>query len=244
MNRCRSVEDVAGNITTQYQKTLRNPKIVVTILDRSNRALALLLGAIKKPQRFRIQKIVKLNEVLALSGGIVETASGDISIFRPPSLNCASNDKSMKENGTSTIHIRISDLISGSPDANPIILSGDIITVAEAPPIYIIGGVNTPRGIPSRSDLSLSRAVSSAGGLASDAVENEITIYRRESKETRIISADLRKIESKQQEDLLLKPFDVVEVGQKGRARSKFPPAIGPDSTNRDPYKLPVRVID
>src|SRR5207249_2337391 len=202
---CRSVDDVAGNITTQYQKTLRNPKIVVTILDRSNRALALLLGAIKKPQRFRIQKIVKLNEVLALSGGIVETASGDISIFRPPSLNCPSNDNSMKENGTSTIHIRISDLISGSPDANPIILSGDIITVAEAPPIYIIGGVNTPRGIPSRSDLSLSRAVSSAGGLASDAVENEITIYRRESKETRIISADLRKIQSKQQEDLLLK---------------------------------------
>jgi protein involved in polysaccharide export with SLBB domain len=241
---CRSADEVAADITRQYSKTLREPKIVVSVLDRSNRALMMLLGAVKNPQRFRIQRQVRLNEILALSGGIIDTARGEITIFRPRDLNCDTSAKTSTPASFTMLRISIGDLLNGSPEANPSVLSGDVVTVTEAPPVYIIGGVATPRGISNKTDLTLSRAIASVGGLTRDGVESDITIYRRDAKETRIITADLKKIRAGKQDDLLLKPYDVVDVGQKGRTRSKLPPAVVADPMNRDPYKYPIRIIE
>lgn len=240
---CQNTDQIAAEILRQYAKFLRDPKIVVSLVDRSGRAVAMLSGAVKNPQRFRLKREARLAELLTLSGGIVDTASGEITIFRPGNLNCLT-DKPTEGDRSSFIHVRISDLLSGDDRANPLILSGDIINVVEASPIYVIGGVNSPRQIASRADLSVSRAVSTAGGLTKDAVESDITIYRREAKTTRILLADLKKIRSKQQDDILLKPFDIVDIGQKGRAKLRFPPTVDFQGRNRDIYKIPVRVIE
>ena len=240
---CKSEQAVASEITSQYARTLREPKVVVRLLDRSGRAVTLMLGAVRNQQRFKLRRETRLNELLALSGGITDTASGDITIGRPADLNCFPSAE--KENGKLALtRLTIRQVLSGDPDANPVILSGDIITVVEASPIYIIGGVNNPRQISSREEMTLSRAISSAGGLAKEAVEGDITIYRREGKEGKSISVDLKKIRSKQQDDLVLKPFDIVDIGQKGRAKPKFPPTVSLDALSRDIYKLPVRVVE
>jgi protein involved in polysaccharide export with SLBB domain len=240
---CKSEHAVASEITTQYARTLKDPKVVVRVLDRSGRAVTLMLGAVRNQQRFKLKRETRLNELLALSGGITDTASGDITIARPADLNCFPSAE--KENGKlALMRLTIRQVLSGDPDANPVILSGDIITVVEASPIYIIGGVNNPRQISSREEMTLSRAISSAGGLAKEAVENDITVYRREGKEGKSISVDLKRIRSKQQDDLVLKPFDIVDIGQKGRAKPKFPPTVNVDARSRDIYKLPVRVVE
>lgn len=240
---CKSEQAVASEISTQYAKTLRDPKVVVRVLDRSGRAVTLMLGAVRNQQRFKLRREARLNELLALSGGITDTASGEITIARPADLNCSSNIG--KDNGKLTlVRLTISQVLSGDPDADPVILSGDIITVIEASPIFIIGGVNNPRQISSREEMTLSRAISSAGGLAKEAVESDITVYRREGKEGKSISADLKKIRSKQQDDIVLKPFDIIDVGQKGRAKPKFQPSVNVDALSRDIYRLPVRVVE
>jgi len=240
---CRTEEAVAADVAKQYSRLLRDPRVVVKVIDRSGRAFALLLGAVKNQQRFSVKREAHLSELLALSGGITDTASGEVTIFRPASLNCEHKDDPGGGASTTT-RLTLAKILSGDPDANPVIFSGDIITVAQASPVYVIGGVNNPRQISSKEQLTLSHAIAAAGGLAKEAVESDVVVYRRDPKGTKPLSFDLRKIRSKQQDDPILKAYDVVDVGQKGRAKPKFPRAIDPAIERRNLYKLPVRPIE
>jgi protein involved in polysaccharide export with SLBB domain len=241
---CKSESAVADEITAQYSRILKDPQIVVKVLDRSGRAAALLMGAVRNQQRFKLRREARLRELLALSGGITDTASGEITVFRPAELNCAASTANTNAQTSRMIKISISRLLQGDPEADPVILSGDIITVVQASPIYLIGGVNTPREISSREEVSVSRAIDSAGGLSKEAVESDITIYRRDGKGSKVINVDLKKIHSKQQNDIVLRPFDIVDVGEKGRTKPKFPPNVNGDPVSRDIYKVPVRIIE
>jgi len=181
-----------------------------------------------------------------MSGGITDTASGEIRVYRPGNISCISgNGAAAPDAGSQTQVIRISDLLRGKKDANPQIQSGDIVSVLEAFPIYVIGGVNTPKQLSSRARTTLSSAISSAGGLSRDAVESDITIFRRAADDVRTIRADLKKIEDKSTPDVELKPYDIVDVGQRGKARKKFPPVLeNGENRSRTAENLPLKVVD
>ena len=260
---CRSEEEIVAEVTKAYSKLLREPQIVVKILDRSNRPVSVLTGAIKTPQRFQIKRPVYLNELIIISGGLTEKTSGEIQIFRPQNLSCiaqtadktvsANSDgqsrarfvSSSQDNGSQYINIRISDLLAGKKEANPQILNGDIVTVFEAQSVYVIGGVVNPKQISFRLQITLTRAIDSAGGLAKNADAKKITIFRRENGETKIIEADLEKIKAKQTADIILQSLDIVEVTQSGKERRKYAPIVGEINLNAEnSSKLPLRVID
>lgn len=241
---CRSVDDIAADIARSYSKLLKNPEVKVRIIDSSGRANVLLYGAVRKPQRFLLKRPVYLNELLVLSGGIVEKASGDVEIVRSRVLSCEERPAG-DESGSRTINLSLGDLLKGKKEANPPILEGDTITVGEAQPIYVIGGVANPKRINSRAEMTVSRAIASAGGVTRFANPKSLTIFRREGRETKVIQLDFQKIQAKEAEDILLKPYDVLEVGQTGRSGSRFPPVI---KVVEDPEKqsgvLPLRIID
>ena len=260
---CRREEEIAADVAQASAKILRAPQVVVKILDRSNRPLALLYGAIKTPQRFQIKRSFYLNELIIVAGGLTDRASGEIQVFRQKNLSCrqplneisgAIGDSSEKkenfvkasqDNGSNYINIRISDLLSGKKEANPQIFSGDVVTVLEAESIYVIGGVANPKQISSRSQTSLSRAVAAAGGIVKSADQRKIVIYRRTGSETQIIEADLEKIKAGESEDLALKAFDIVEVEQTKGGKRKFPPVLKvAEADGRKTVNLPLRVID
>ncbi len=250
---CRSEDQLAADITRAYSKMLRDPKIVVRVLDRSNRAIVFLDGAVRFPQRFQIKRAVKLNEVLIIAGGITENASGEIRIFRPKNLSCEAEEPTpdvgiVKTSQMAVQQIRtvkISDLLRGETDANPSILSGDIITIVEASPIYIMGGVNTARQLSAKTKTTLSRAVAMAGGVAKNGLSDSVTIYRRDAQGSSILHANLDKIESGEEDDPPLMAYDIVDVGRKGAGKRQFAPIIetGGFQTARM-ANLPLRIID
>lgn len=253
---CRSEEEVAIEVAKGFSKVLRNPQAAVKVLDRSGRAVSYVYGAVKSPQRFQIGRAVRLNELLILAGGIDEKASGEIQILRTNRLNCEDHEKDVsdstqtninvnrKESGTKTFNINISDLIKGKSEANPLILNGDIITVAEAEPIYVIGGVENPRKINARSQMTVSKAIASAGGFTKNADLNNIVIFRRRKSESIIIEVDFEKIKLNQADDLNLQKFDIVEVGEKGSTKNKFSPVIKVFEPQIKPLELPLRIIE
>ncbi len=261
---CRSEQQIAAAVAQAYGKIFRAPKIVVKILDRSNRPLAILYGAVKTPQRFQIRRRILLNELLVVAGGLTEKSSGEILIFRPESLSCqAVKEKpalttadggknqekfvtaSQNSGGSSYINIKINDLLGGVKDANPQILGGDIITVVEAEPIYVTGGVVSPKQIALRAQVTLSRAVASAGGLTKNAGAGKVTIFRREAGETKVIETDLERIKKGEAEDLILRAFDIVEVAETGREKTKTPPILkAAESSEKKISSMPLRVID
>lgn len=262
---CRSEQQIATAVAEAYRKIFRAPKIVVKILDRSNRPLAILYGAVKTPQRFQIRRQIFLNELLVVAGGLTEKSSGEIQIFRPESLSCPppveeksaataaegvkNREKfvtaSQNSGGANYINVKISDLLAGKKDANLQILGGDIVTVVVAEPIYVTGGVVNPKQIASRAQITLSRAVASAGGLTKNAHAEKVTIFRREDGETRVIEADLERIKNGEAEDLILRPFDIVEVAETGREKTKSPPILkAAEPGEKKTSNLPLRIID
>jgi len=261
---CQTEDAIARKIEKAYDKLLREPKVVVRVLDRSGRPVSVLYGAVKTPQRFQIQRSVRLNELIILSGGITERASGEIQIFRPQYLSCQEEKKPednktavddekrtsfvstrREDNGSTYINIKITDLLAGKTEANPLILTGDIVTIMEAEPIYVIGGVASPKQISSRSQMTVSRAIATAGGLTKDADPKKIVIFRRSGRESKIIEVDLDAVKAEKAEDIVLQAFDIVDVSQKGKTKRKFPPVIRSiDGDNKNALNLPLRIVD
>jgi protein involved in polysaccharide export with SLBB domain len=237
---CKSEDFIAEKVTAIYAKMLRNPQVVVKVLDRSNRSLSYIYGAVRTQQRLKIQRPVKLNELIVLSGGITEKASGLITILRPPKMDC--DPKSADE--TKFITINVKDLIAGNVEANPFIKLGDVITIEEAEPIYVIGGVNNPKGFPYREDLTLSRLIAMSGGFSQDANPKSIIIYRRENNETKLINIDFEKLKLRQFEDVELEKYDIIEVGQKERNKNRPNPKINLPEKGEQTANLPLKIID
>lgn len=247
---CRSEIEVADDLARLYSKILRDPKVTVRIVDRSNRAVARLDGAVKIPMRFQLHRLIRLRELIVAAGGLTDDASGDILILRRSDLNCFANadgrsgEKSPSGNGLQTINISISELLSGKESADPVVLSGDMITVGKAFPIYIIGAVNNPRPIYSHSGMTLTRAIATAGGISKGAIAQKVTVFRRDKTETSIVQVDLEKIKNGEINDVDLKPFDIIEVTFKGRIQRKYPPVIALSENKADTEDLPLRIID
>jgi len=260
---CQTEQSVAEAVGKSYAKFLRDPKVVVRILDRSNRPVSLLYGAVKNPQRLQIKRPVYLNELLIVAGGLTDRASGEVQIYRSQSHTCQkkpdrqTDEKTVagenrekfvfvsQSSNSEYFNIRISDLLTGKKEANPQILSGDVITVQEAESIYVIGGVAAPKQIFSRAGLTVSRAIDSAGGITKGGDAKNITIFRREAGTSQTIEVDLEKIKSGKADDVALKAFDIVDVPQSGREKRKFPPVLKITETSRkNTINLPLRIIE
>lgn len=241
---CRSENDIAADIARAHSKILRDPKVVVRIVDRSNRALTRVTGAVRRPTRFSIRRPVTLKELLVLVGGIASGASGDISILRPQNVSC-SETSGRSDNGTQLLNIKISDLLSGKAGSDPVILSGDIVTVTRAFPVYVTGAVIVPVPLYLTSELTVSRAIAMAGGLAKGADETSVMIFRRSGAATSQIISDISKVRRGEIVDEILKPFDIIDVPAKGGGKRKYPPAA-PVNEEREPSieGLPLKIVD
>jgi protein involved in polysaccharide export with SLBB domain len=237
---CRSEESVAKDISNLFSNTLKNPNVVVKIIDRSNRSISLILGAVKTPQRLRIKRTIRLNELIILSGGITEKASGDVEILRPANASCESAGSAETE----ILNVRLSDILRGDLNANPTIRLGDVVSVKETQPIFVTGGVRNPRQIFFRDKITLSRAIDSAGGLTSIATVKQITIYRRTGKTNSTILIDYNQILTKKFQDIELEKYDIIEVGTEtgGNLTPRIVQSFYENPTEN--VNLPLRIIE
>lgn len=109
----------------------------------------------------------------------------------------------------------LSSIRSGKEEANPVIYPGDVIVVQKAAPVYVTGEVVSPQGIYLKEGgLSLTEAIAKIGGVRREAKTRDIKIYRLKagSKDREIITANYDLIKKGQQKDILLEPYDIIEV--------------------------------
>ena len=245
---CRTEKEIAVDIAKAYSKILRDPKVEVRIIDRSNRALARVDGAVRTPTRFSIRREVSLRELIVMSGGIVSGASDEISIFRPADVSCVPavvDHGSGRDNRSTSLNIKISDLLSGKASFDPVILSGDIVTVSRANPVYVIGAVNNPGAIFATTELTVTRAIATAGGMTKDANGEAVTVFRRTGKETSILELDLAKVKRGEVEDTPLQSFDIIDVHAKGGSKRTYPPvALVSDTLGSNWTQMPLKIVD
>ena len=221
--KCRSDKDVQKDITAAYSKFINNPQVSVRISERNSRQPATVFGAVRQPTRVEMKRKVRLNELMAVSGGFTERASGTIQILHTEPLMCP-------EPGEETLAapidgtriplniIKIADLRAGKLEANPVIRPGDYVLVTEAEPVYITGSVMAPGGVYLREDLMLSRALAMVGGARKEAKLTDVRIFRQVpgSANQQVISVDVAAIKKNQKPDVLLQAYDVIEVPEAG----------------------------
>ncbi len=226
--KCRTDKDVQKDIAAAYAKFINNPQVSVRISERNSRQPATVFGAVRQPTRVEMKRKVRLNELMAVSGGFTERASGTIQILHTEPLMCPEAGEEAEAapiDGTKIPLqiVKISDLRSGKPEANPVIRPGDYVLVTEAEPVYITGAVMSPGGIYLREQLMLSRALAMVGGTRKEAKLSDVRIFRQiaGSANQEVIHVDVSAIKKNQQPDFLLQPYDVVEVSEAGMFSSQ-----------------------
>jgi polysaccharide biosynthesis/export protein len=244
--KCRTELEVRKDIAAEVAKFVKNPQVSVRVVDYRSRPPAVVFGAVRAPQRVEMRRSARLLELLAGSGGVTEQAGETIQIFHTEPILCSgpnvptkseSSNSETSENFKLPFEIyKIAELKAGKPEANPEIRPGDIIIVQEAAPISM------------RNQLSLTRALAMVGGLRKDA-KNTVRIYRQKpgSENPEVLIADLSAIKKNKESDIVLKPYDVVDVAE----QSAFSPqnlvrtlvGAGTSTINSFAGVIPYRVI-
>jgi polysaccharide export outer membrane protein len=217
--KCRNEKEIQKDIIAAYSKLINKPQVSVRILERNSRAPATVFGAVRNPTRATMQRKLRLNELMAISGGFTERASGTIQILHTEPLMCPEPGEEAQAaplDGTNLPFqvVKIVDLRSGKQEANPVIRPGDYVLVTEAEPVYITGSVNSPTGIYLRDNLTLSRALAMVGGARKEAKLSEVKIWRQKpgTIEQELIKVDYGAIKKLQAPDFVLQAYDVIEV--------------------------------
>jgi polysaccharide export outer membrane protein len=219
--KCRTDKDVQKDITLAYAKFINNPQVSVRVSEKLSRQPATVFGAVRQATRVEMKRKVRLNELMAVSGGFTERAAGTIQILHTEPLMCPEAGEEAEAAPIDGTRIplqvvTISDLRSGKSEANPIIRPGDYVLVTEAEPVYITGAVLQPGGIYLRDGLTLSRALAMVGGARKEAKLNDVKIYRQLPGSTKqdILHVDVAAIRKNSQPDFVLQPYDTIEVGE------------------------------
>lgn len=221
--KCRTDKEVQKDIATAYAKFINNPQVSVRIAERNSRQPATVFGAVRQSTRVEMKRKVRLNEIVAVSGGFTERASGTIQILHTEPLMCpepGEEEMAKPIDGTKIPLqiVKISELRAGKIEANPVIRPGDYVLVTEAEPVYITGAVASPNGVYLREQLTLTRALAMVGGARKEAKLNDVVIYRQKpgSIDQDIIHVDVAAIKKNQKPDVVLQAYDVVEVKEAG----------------------------
>jgi polysaccharide export outer membrane protein len=170
-----------------------------------------------------MQRKVRLNELMVVSGGFTDRASGTIQIFHTEPLMCPQPGEEalaapIDETKAPFEIVKISELRGGKGGSNPVVRPGDIVLVTEAEPVYITGSVVSPQGIFLRDQLTLSRALAMVGGIRKEAKANDVRVYRQKPGATdqEMIRVDYAAIKKNQKPDFFLQAFDIIEVPEAG----------------------------
>ena len=235
---CKTEGELAKEISTRYARYYRNLPVDVFIKEYHAREVA-LIGAVTEQGRYQMQRRIRLLELLTFAKGPSDKAGQTINIVRAPRQDiCAADPKQNDDGGFITL--KLNDTLRGDEQANPFVEPGDIVTIPEAEQIYVVGNVYSPKSVPLKEPITVSRAIAMAGGPLRDSKTDRVHIVRQQPGGQTEMYVNLSAIARKKETDLLLQPNDIVEVPEstgKSLIRSLLG-AVAPSVA-----QMPVRVI-
>jgi polysaccharide export outer membrane protein len=237
---CKSEGELATEISKRYLKYYRTAQVDVFVKEYHAREAA-LIGAVNEQGRYQMQRRLRLLELLSFAKGPSDKAGQTINIVRGPRTDLCGNNGQPESSEGSFISLRLNDTLRGEENSNPYIQAGDIITVPEAEQVYVVGNVYSPKSLPLKEPISVSRAIAMAGGPLRDSKTDRIHIVRQQPNgEKSEMYVNLSAIARKHAADVMLQPNDIVEV-QESSGKSLIRSLLGAVAPSVG--QLPVRVI-
>jgi polysaccharide export outer membrane protein len=239
---CLTEGELASNIAKLYLKYKRDPHVDVFVKEFQSQPVS-VTGAVRAASNFKLQRQVRLLELLSLAGGPTESAGQTVQIVHASRASlCEKASEPAANEDVGLVTYKLSDTLRGIPEANPYVQPGDVVQVLAADQVYIVGNVLRPMAIPLTEPLTVSRAIAIAGGTAPSTKRDKVRIVRQTPGSTGKVEiyVDLGAIDKRKAQDVALMANDIVDVpisGAKSFLRSLMATIVPAVS------QLPVRVI-
>ena len=202
-----TVGEIQRKVTSLLEKDyLVNPQVVVKV-TQFNSQFVTVVGEVNKPGRRPLRGRSRLIDILVEAGGFTPNASGDVVISRV--------DGSLP-GGERTLKIRLSGGTLSVQDQINLELplrNGDVISASPKFFVTVDGEVNRPGRYAIESDLTVTGALSLAGGRTRFGAD-DVKLRRKdpESGDVSVIKVDLGDVRSGKKPDVVLQPNDVITV--------------------------------
>ena len=180
---------------------VKRPVVSVLVAEYSSQVIS-VLGEVGKPSSFPLIGNRKLYDALSAAGGLLPTASNQVTLLR-------------QGEPERVIPIAMNVNAGSLTSSNIDLLPGDTIVVRRAGIVYVMGQVGKPGGFVMQGDhISVLQALALAEGAKSDAKLNHAMIIHRDGAllQQRAVKLDL--IIRAQAPDVLLGPEDVLFLPQ------------------------------
>lgn len=206
-----TVAEVQQKVTALLLKDyLVNPQVEVKVREYRSQFVS-VVGEVNAPGRLPLRGRTRLIDALIEAKGFTARASGEVTITR--------TDGSFAD-GRQSVTVRISNsAVPSAQDAVNLELplrSGDIITASPKYYVTVDGEVTRPSRYAIEADLTLTGAISLAGGLTRFG-SNTVKVRRTEpaTGKVSVLEVDLKDVRNGKKPDLTLLPNDVISVGRR-----------------------------
>jgi polysaccharide biosynthesis/export protein len=185
---------IASSIMLKPQVTIR-----VDVYATQNAAV---MGQVVKPGIYELDTRRKVIEVLALAGGLTNTADRHVTIERH-------GDPNQK------IEYYFSNIAGTALTDDPMVYPGDTVIVPTAPVVYVLGDVLKPGGYPintNNSKMTVLQALSLAGSPNHTASAGKSKLVRKTPTGVEQFDLPVNAMQKGNKPDIALLPDDVVYV--------------------------------
>jgi len=213
-----TTEQLEAALIEKMKRTVRQPQVSVEILDYGSQPVS-VLGAVNQGGVHQLKGRRTLAEVLSMAGGIRQDAGATVRVMRevewgPIPLPTATPDATGRY---SVAEVKLNDMLGGkAPGENILIRPHDVITIAPAETISVIGAVQKPGAFPmnTKSKVTVLEALALAGGYAPSSKPGAARILRNVpgNADRQEIAVDLSKITAGKAEDVAMRPDDILLV--------------------------------
>jgi polysaccharide export outer membrane protein len=206
-----TVAEVQRKITNLLAKDyLVNPQVEVKVREYNSQFVS-VVGEVNSPGRKPLRGRTRLIDLLSEAGGFKPTASAEVMVTR--------TDGDFGD-GQKSITVRLSR--SASPSGQDLVnlelplKNGDIITAFPKAYVTVDGEVTRPGRYAIEADLTVTGAVSLAGGLTRFG-SNGVKVRRTDPQtgKVTILKVNLKDVRNGKKPDVLLLPNDVISVSRR-----------------------------
>jgi polysaccharide biosynthesis/export protein len=230
-------------LLTKLREFVVSPQIYITLAQLRGDPV-FFVGAFRTPGIYPLSGRRTLIEMLTSVGGLQPNASRRIKITRRTEYGALllPNAVESPDKKISTVEISMESLSENvNPEEDIVLQAYDIISAERAERVYVSGDVTRVASIElgERSSISISQALTEAGGFTATAHRGKVRVLRLISGTNRRaeIIIDTNQVFAGKAKDFPLLPNDVLFVPRSGRAQTLLAAAV-PGMISSLPYLL------
>jgi polysaccharide export outer membrane protein len=159
---------------------LVSPQVGVTVTQHKSQ-LVYVIGAVKTPGSYPLQRQTTLLEVLSAAGGPTPEAGSEVVLTHAAdkqALLSNTPSASAATNGQSAMRVSLEQLMAGGVPQRITLQDGDVVYVPLAAFVYVTGEIQRPGRYRMESDTTVQKAVTLAGGFTKFAATKSMTVQR------------------------------------------------------------------